>query len=184
MPEAFGNNMTALQKHVSFFDRNHDGIIFPNETLEGLMALGSNITLSTAATALIHTALSQKTRPGKPLSMLFPIEIENIKGGKHGSDSGAYDNEGMFVESKFEEIFTKYAVTHKDALTEGELGAMLEGNKVPNDVAGSVAASTEWKMLYNLFKDKDGLLQKQTVKDSFDGTLFYQMEKKNNNNAK
>uniref|UniRef100_A0A0E0LA25 EF-hand domain-containing protein n=1 Tax=Oryza punctata TaxID=4537 RepID=A0A0E0LA25_ORYPU len=28
-------NMTALQKHVSFFDRNKDGIITPPETIEG-----------------------------------------------------------------------------------------------------------------------------------------------------
>uniref|UniRef100_A0A0E0HNK6 EF-hand domain-containing protein n=1 Tax=Oryza nivara TaxID=4536 RepID=A0A0E0HNK6_ORYNI len=28
-------NMTALQKHVSFFDRNKDGIITPSETIEG-----------------------------------------------------------------------------------------------------------------------------------------------------
>jgi peroxygenase len=28
-------NMTALQEHVSFFDRNKDGIITPAETFEG-----------------------------------------------------------------------------------------------------------------------------------------------------
>lgn len=28
-------NMTELQKHVSFFDRNKDGIITPSETFEG-----------------------------------------------------------------------------------------------------------------------------------------------------
>ncbi|EAZ00387.1 hypothetical protein OsI_22403 [Oryza sativa Indica Group] len=28
-------NMTALHKHVSFFDRNKDGIITPSETIEG-----------------------------------------------------------------------------------------------------------------------------------------------------
>jgi hypothetical protein len=28
-------NMTALQKHASFFDRNKDGIITPSETFEG-----------------------------------------------------------------------------------------------------------------------------------------------------
>jgi hypothetical protein len=28
-------NMTALQKHVSFFDRNKNGIITPPETFEG-----------------------------------------------------------------------------------------------------------------------------------------------------
>ncbi|XP_047324274.1 probable peroxygenase 4 [Impatiens glandulifera] len=169
--------MTALQKHVSFFDRNKDGIIYPKETFQGFRAMGTNFALSTAAAALIHQGLSQKTRPGKPPSLQLPIEVKNIKGGKHGSDTGAYDNEGMFVESKFEEIFTKYAVTHKGALTEGELGAMLKGNKVPKDTAGSIAAYTEWKMLYSMCKDKDGLLQKPIVRATYDGTLFYQLEK-------
>ena len=32
-------NMTALQEHVSFFDRNKDGIITPPETFAGDSAL-------------------------------------------------------------------------------------------------------------------------------------------------
>uniref|UniRef100_A0A0D3GEZ2 EF-hand domain-containing protein n=1 Tax=Oryza barthii TaxID=65489 RepID=A0A0D3GEZ2_9ORYZ len=33
-------NMTALQKHVSFFDRNKDGIITPSETIEAIKEWG------------------------------------------------------------------------------------------------------------------------------------------------
>lgn len=32
---AAGNGMTELQKHVAFFDRNHDGIITFDETYQG-----------------------------------------------------------------------------------------------------------------------------------------------------
>lgn len=35
-------NMTALQKHVSFFDRNKDGIITPSETFEGDWVYATN----------------------------------------------------------------------------------------------------------------------------------------------
>jgi len=40
-----------------------------------------------------------------------------------------------------------------------------------------VAAWTEWKILYLLCKDEDGLLQKETVRAVYDGSLFQQMEK-------
>jgi len=38
-----------------------------------------------------------------------------------------------------------------------------------------VAAKAEWGMLYELAKDKDGLLQKDTVRAVYDGSLFYQL---------
>lgn len=42
---------------------------------------------------------------------------------------------------------------------------------------GRVGAYAEWKLLYYLCKDKNGLLHKDTVKAVYDGTLFHQMEK-------
>ena len=41
-----------------------------------------------------------------------------------------------FVASKFEEIFTKHAHTHRDALTNEELKQLLKANKEPNDRKG------------------------------------------------
>lgn len=42
-----------------------------------------------------------------------------------------------------------------------------------------VAAYTEWKILYVLCKDKNGLLHKDTVRAVYDGSLFERMEKEN-----
>ena len=39
-----------------------------------------------------------------------------------------------------------------------------------------IAALGEWKMLYTLGKDKNGLLQKETVRAVYDGSLFEKLE--------
>ncbi|ESR61423.1 hypothetical protein CICLE_v10016732mg [Citrus x clementina] len=171
------SNENVLQKHVAFFDRNHDGIVYPWETFQGFRAIGCGIPLSTGAALFINMGLSSKTRPGKFPSLLFPIEIKNIHKSKHGSDSGVYDSEGRFVPSKFEEIFTKHACTQPNALTSDELMGMLKANREPKDYGGWVAAYSEWKILYVLCKDKNGLLRKDTVKAVYDGSLFEHMEK-------
>jgi len=41
-----------------------------------------------------------------------------------------------FVPSKFEEIFTKHAHTHPNALTYDELMEMLQANREPKDLKG------------------------------------------------
>ncbi|XP_062150148.1 probable peroxygenase 4 isoform X2 [Alnus glutinosa] len=177
-------DQNVLQKHVAFFDRNHDGIVYPSETFQGFRAIGCGFFLSTFAAVFINVGLSRKTRPGKSLSLLFPIEVKNIHRAKHGSDSGVYDSEGRFVPGKFEEIFSKHARTNSNSLTSDELMGMLKANRVPKDYAGWLASWTEWKILYILCKDKNGLLPKQTVKAVYDGSLFEQMEKERSSSKK
>ncbi|CAL0318486.1 unnamed protein product [Lupinus luteus] len=171
------SEQSVLQKHVAFFDRNHDGIIYPKETFEGFRALGFGIMLSTVAANFINAGLSQATRPGKSPSPLFPIEVQNIKLGKHGSDTGAYDTEGRFVDSKFEEIFTKHAKKNPNSMTFDELMEMIKSNRVPKDYKGWLASYVEWKILHVLAKDKNGLLTKESIRGVFDGSLFFQKEK-------
>ncbi|CAN6549658.1 unnamed protein product [Malus baccata var. baccata] len=163
------NKEDVLQRHVAFFDRNHDGIVYPWETFQGFRAIGCGIMLSTVSAFLINAALSRKTRQGKFPSLLFPVEVKNIHKAKHGSDSGVYDNEGRFVPSKFEEIFEKHAHTYPNALTSDELMGMLKANRDPKDYAGWLAAYTEWKILYVLCKDKNGFLFERMEKENSGG---------------
>ncbi|KAL5071003.1 hypothetical protein RYX36_021890 [Vicia faba] len=170
-------NENVLQKHAAFFDVNQDGLIYPSETYKAMREIGSGVLLSTTAAVFINAALSQTTRPGKFPSPLFPIEVKNIKLGKHGSDSGVYDSEGRFVESKFEEIFTKHAHTHPNALTKDELDELIKANREPKDIQGRMGSFVEWKVLYKLAKDKNGLLQKETIRGVYDGRLFQVLKK-------
>lgn len=177
--EVDNSTQSALQKHVSFFDRDGDGIIYPKETYQGFRAIGCGIPLSTFAAAFINVGLSAKTRPGESFTLKFPIVINNINLGKHGSDTGAYDEAGRFVPSKFDEIFEKHARANGNSLTSEELMGMLKANRVPKGYSGWVASYVEWKILYDLCKDKNGLLQKDTVRAVYDGSLFEQLARKN-----
>ncbi|KAF8109977.1 hypothetical protein N665_0089s0095 [Sinapis alba] len=167
----------ALEKHVAFFDRNGDGIIYPWETYQGFRALGAGRLLSAFAGLFINMGLSQKTRPGMGFSLLFPIEVKNSRFGIHGSHTDAYDKNGRFVESKFEEIFDKHARTHRNALTYKEVLGLLKTNRDPKDFGGWISAYAEWKILYELCKDKDGLLSREAVKGAYDGSIFRKLEK-------
>ncbi|KAG5531027.1 hypothetical protein RHGRI_025846 [Rhododendron griersonianum] len=170
-----GKDQNVLQKHVNFFDRDKDGVVYPWETFQGFREIGCGVLLSSLASVFINVGLSAKTRPGKFPSLLFPIEVKNIQKAKHGSDSGVYDTEGRFVPAKFEEIFGKHARTNANALTSDELMTMLKSNRVPKDYAGWIASYSEWKILYMLCKDKNGLLHKDTIQAVYDGTLFEHM---------
>lgn len=168
--------LTVLQQHAAFFDRNGDGIIYPWETFQGLRAIGCGLPVSFFGSILINLLLTFPTQQGWLPSPLLPIHIKNIYKGKHGSDSESYDTEGRFDPSKFDAIFSKYGRTHPDALTLEELFSMLKGNRNMYDFVGWVAAAGEWLLLYSVAKDKDGLLQRETVRGAFDGSLFERLQ--------
>ncbi|KAM3225247.1 hypothetical protein ACQJBY_058160 [Aegilops geniculata] len=111
----------------------------------------------------------------------FDIYIANIQKGIHGSDSGSYDAQGRFVPAKFNDIFTKFAKVKPNALNEDELDAMRTANRKEGDFKGWAASKAEWGMLYSLAKDKDGFLQKDTVRTVYDGSLFAKLAKKSGN---
>ncbi|CAJ1932628.1 unnamed protein product [Sphenostylis stenocarpa] len=174
----------VLQKHAAFFDMNRDGLIYPWETFKGMREIGGGIFLSFGSAIFINVLLSQATRPGKFPSLLFPIEIKNIQLGKHGSDSGVYDTQGRFVPSKFEAIFSKHAHKNPNSLTYDELKEMIKANREPRDLKGRIGSSAEWSALYHLAKDKDGLLQKDTIRAVYDGSLFEQLKNQHSSSPK
>ncbi|KAG2610403.1 hypothetical protein PVAP13_4KG189900 [Panicum virgatum] len=88
--------LTPLQRHVAFFDRDKDGVIYPSETYEGFRAIGAGVPLSAFSALFINGLLGPKTVPEneKAPALKLPIYVKNIQKGKHGSDSGVYDANG------------------------------------------------------------------------------------------
>ncbi|CAL5037894.1 unnamed protein product [Urochloa decumbens] len=169
-------NMTALQKHAEFFDRNKDGIITASEIFEGFVAIGCDAEFARATAASLSAGLGPITSPvDAPLPHLS-IYVEYVHRAMHGSDTGAYDAKGRFVPEKFEEIFTKHAKMSPDALTSMEVQEMILANRDPLDPQSWSASEREWGLIYKLASDKQGFLHKDSVRGIYDGSVFYKLE--------
>nr|CAB3467695.1 unnamed protein product [Digitaria exilis] len=126
-------NMTALEKHVEFFDRDKDGIITASEIFEGYVAIGCDTEFARTTAASISANVGPITSPVDAPLPHSSIYIEYVHRAMHGSDTGAYDAQGRFVPEKFEEIFTKHAKVRPDALTSAEIDEMILANRDPLD---------------------------------------------------
>ncbi|RCV21114.1 hypothetical protein SETIT_4G111700v2 [Setaria italica] len=169
-------NMTALEKHVEFFDRDKDGIITASEIFEGYVAIGCDAAFARASAASISAGVGPITSPVEAPLPHLSIYIEYIHRAMHGSDTGAYDAKGRFVPEKFEEIFTKHAKVRPDALTSMEIEEMILANRDPLDPQSWGAPEGEWGLIYKLASDKQGFLHKDSARGIYDGSVFYMLE--------
>uniref|UniRef100_A0A0D6RA28 EF-hand domain-containing protein n=1 Tax=Araucaria cunninghamii TaxID=56994 RepID=A0A0D6RA28_ARACU len=165
------NDMSVLQQHVAFFDKNRDGIIYPWDTYKGFRMIGFNILSSFLLAVVINVAFSYVTLPGWIPNLLFPIYVRRIHRAKHGSDTEVYDTEGRFDPAKFDAIWSKYARKHPNKLSFWEVQCMLASNRNVLDIFGWLAEELEWIALY-VAAHKKGHLEKETVRAMYDGSLW------------
>ncbi|GAQ09865.1 probable peroxygenase 3 [Aspergillus lentulus] len=167
---------TPLQQHVLFWDRDHDGQIYPLDTYKGFRELGFNILFSILAVLIINLNFSYPTRLAHSVipDLWFRVYVDSIYKAKHGSDSGTYDPEGRFIPQHFEDMFAKYDRDQDGALTLGELFEMMHGNRCAADPFGWGAAFFEWGTTWLLIQ-RDGRVYKEDLRGVYDGSIFWKI---------
>ncbi|GAA5855051.1 hypothetical protein JCM3766R1_002006 [Sporobolomyces carnicolor] len=169
---------SVLQQHVAFFDRDHDGIIWPSDTLVGFHKLGYSLIWCIMAVFLIHPTFSFFTLSSWIPDPFFRIRVKSIHRARHGSDTGVYDSQGRFVSAKFEEIFEKFDTEKKGGLTFIEGLKMIQENRNVLDPIGWIGAFFEWFASYLLIWPRDGIVTKEDLRTIYDGSIFFAIAEK------
>lgn len=172
---AASDSVTALQKHVHFWDRDHDNIITMRDVYNGFRELGFSVIFSIGA-LLINIFFSYPTRLAHSWwpDPYFRIYVDSIHKAKHGSDTGIYDSEGQFRADAFELLFAKLDSTGTESLGVTELGWLLKKDRVVADPAGWSFAFMEWWTTWLLLQ-KEGRVWKEDLRQCYDGTLFWRI---------
>jgi peroxygenase len=163
---------TALQKHVDFFDTDHDGKITLSNTYRGLRRLGLGAVRSTAFAGVINAALGSLTSGAPSLT----VDAARIHAGKHRSDTGVYDKSGRFSLPRFRRIFTRYDADGDGALDGDELTRLFAENRT--DLVGHLGSRAEFGLLLELAgEDRNGakVLTRERLGRFYNGSLFYQL---------
>ncbi|TPX34856.1 plant seed peroxygenase [Synchytrium microbalum] len=178
-------NYSVLQQHIAFFDPDNDGVVYPWNTYSGFRRMGFVMSYSFLAMLFIHLNMAYPTQTSWIPNPALPIFIANIHKVKHGSDTDIYDSEGRFRPDQFEELFSRFGKTRKDALTATEVRMMLSHQRRPWDIFGWIACFLEYFTLWLLCGEgsgfgSDSYITKENIRRQYDGTLFFQMEAKEN----
>lgn len=163
---------TALQKHVDFFDTNHDGRITLSETYHGFRRLGFGAVRSAAFAGVINAALGPTTSGAPSLT----VDTERIHAGRHGSDTGIYDKQGRFSRPRFRRLFARYDANGDDALDGEDLARLFADKR--NDIVGHLGSKAEFALLLEIAgEDRQGgkVLTRRRLERFYNGSLFYRL---------
>lgn len=174
--QVLGKPVNSLQSHVSFFDRNGDGVITMPETFESLLLLNYSFLGALVVTFLNHFMFSYNSCESWIPDFRLPIYVKNIRKCKHGSDSGVFGCNGEIKMDVFEKVIKPYS---KDGCI-----SFLDGWKMTNDfrqsfdIVGWIFSKLNWLFLFFLVA-KNGKVSVDDVYDSLTGTLFHRLAEEN-----
>jgi len=190
---------TTLQKHLDFFDPNHDDIITLYDSYRGFRDLDYPAWFAALTAFGVHSSFSYPTLPKfnpnhenlgasrsivtLPLRLwsyvpdpLMRIYLSNIQCDVHGSDTQTYNTQGNFESVKFNQIFENYSSTpNKDGLTKEDTYRMWLDQRRAYDLFGPLATAVEWIAVWYTLNPKDGIIKRDDIKAVFDGSIFYRI---------
>jgi hypothetical protein len=129
--------LTALERHVSYFDTDADGKITMAQTFRGLRKIGVDRMTSAALTLLINLFLGYLTN-GRPS---LKVSVRDIARGKHPFDTGTFDERGEVEQANFERLFTTPTAQGPfDRLTRNEIRTMIVKRGDPKKPFGELGS--------------------------------------------
>lgn len=173
--------ISALERHVSFFDPEGTGTVTIGQTWAGLGRLGIGLVWRILLTPIINGFLGYLTQ-GR---VSFDIAIAKIAEGKHPFDTGSFGDDGEIDEGALAELVRAGT---GGALTAKEMRALVlaRGNKRPKmgKLAGSLGSwfsGKEVKLFFCLAADttksEEGqevpAVTPRTLRRLYDGSLFH-----------
>lgn len=85
---------------------------------------------------------------------------------------------------KFEEIFAKYASGDKQSLSKMDIVNYMKGQWDILDPIGWGGSLFEWIATYIFLWPEDGRIKKEDIRRIFDGSLFWEFERRNKEKEK
>ncbi|MBI5630784.1 MAG: hypothetical protein HY921_07865 [Elusimicrobia bacterium] len=173
---------TDLERRISFFDANGDGIAAPCEMFSRLGLLRVDWLKGGVVTAVLNLVLGPLTS-GK---LQLGIVIKNGIKVRHSEyDTGIYDADGNFDAKVFERLFAG----GKTEITEKEIHRFIS-NKMPparnlweelRRLGGKAKSMAEFSLLFDIAADTTKFIEgserrairKETLKNMYLGYLFY-----------
>jgi peroxygenase len=167
-----------LELHAGFFDRNHDGKVELDETLEGLEKLGMGYVERHKFAYLLHTVVFFKNGGDSAISV-----AGIAKTGRHEGDSGIFNKDGAYDAAAFERFFDRFDADRSGALNAAEVEAAIAANKKERGAKGSGAAAFELPVLIRIAGDRADTVKgasvkaisKERLRKFYQGTLFYEL---------
>jgi peroxygenase len=167
--------LSMLQKHVLFWDRDCDGIIWPHQIYQGFRELGFGFVWSIGS-LLIPVFFSYPTRLGHSWfpDPFFRIYLDTGNKSKHGSDSGIYTFDGDFNDDRFNEMFAYFDVDGVGGLSAEETWSLWQKNRCSWDPFGWCFSAMEWSTTWLLLQ-KDGRVWRDDLRACYDGSIFWKI---------
>ncbi|KAH7116539.1 Caleosin [Dactylonectria estremocensis] len=164
-------------RHIQFWDRDGDGIIYPMDVYNGFRELGFNVLFSIGS-LLIPIFFSYPTRLGHSWlpDPLLRIYVKDIHKAKHGSDTGVYDFDGHFNPQRFDQLFERFDSSGAGGLSASNLIELWKKDRCAADPAGWSFAFMEWWTTWLLLQ-RDGLVWKDDLRACYDGSLFWKIKR-------